>query len=284
MQNLPNKRKLEALGLGDYDIRSMFIPAPGCDFIICDYSGIELSILAAMSLDEQLTYQILKGDIHTYVSNSLAGELIERALGEPMSKKNAKIGKYKAIRDKFKVVSYGIVYGSTGYNIYRTLYFDLLSLGIMITREMADKWVDQWQHELFPQTGKLLRKNAELAVTQYHTTSALGRRRYWTKDVRFDKWRMLAAMREGSNQPIQATCADMLKLAMIDLDTMIDKSRARIVAPVHDEILSESRKDYTQECMPIVKHAMESNARALYPDADPMLFIAEPKFSNCYDK
>jgi len=284
-QNIVNKRKLEALGLGDYDIRSMFIPAQGCDFIICDYSGIELSILAAMSHDEQLTYQIIRGDIHSFVANQLCGDAIHRVLGDLITPANKKSNHTaKAIRDLFKPVSYGIIYGSTGYNLYRTLYFELLGLGIPITQADADVWVERWKHELFPGTGQLLKKNSEYAVTRFYTESALGRKRYWPADIRFDKWRMLAAMREGSNQPIQATCADMLKTAMVHLDARLDKSRGRIVAPVHDELLSETRKDYTQEAVPIIKEVMENAARSMYPDADPMLFIAEPKVSDCYDK
>ena len=285
MQNLPNRKKLTALGLQDYDIRSMFIPAPGCDFIICDYSGIELSILAAMCGDKELTEQILRGDIHTFVSNSLAGNAIRSVLGELITEKNKKSNPVaEAIRNMFKPVSYGIIYGSTGYNLYRTLYFDLLAVGIHITQDDTDRWVEMWKNELFPHTGALLEQNARYAVTRYYTESALGRRRHWDKSIRFDKWRMLAAMREGSNHPIQSTCADMLKQSMLDLDAVIDKSRGRIVAPVHDELLSETRMDYTDEAMPLVKSCMENAARRLYPNADPMLFQAQPKRSSRYDK
>lgn len=276
---------MTALGLGEYNIRSMFVPAPGCDFIICDYSSIELAILAAMSGDERLIYEILRGDVHAYVTNSLIENSLRATIGDIITPANKKSNPTaKTIRDLFKRVSFGIVYGSTGYNLYRTLYFDLFALGIHITREEADMWVEKWKNELFPQTGALLQKNANFAITRYYTESALGRRRHWEQDIRFDKWRMLAAMREGSNQPIQATCADMLKLAMVDLDPKFDPSLARIVAPVHDELLSESQSIYTDQAMPLVKESMEWAARSLYPDADPMLFIAEPKSSDCYDK
>lgn len=262
----------------------MFIPAPGNDFIIADYAGIELSILAAMCKDTQLTNQILSGDIHSFVTNSLIPDKLLQVLGSLITPKNKKEGLFKVIRDLFKKVSYGIIYGSTGYNLYRTLYFDLLGAGIVITRDECDIWVERWKHELFPGTGELLQKNSELAITQYYTTSALGRRRHWTPEVRFDKWRMFAAMREGSNHPIQGTCADMLKRAMVYIDNKIDPKRARIVACIHDELLLETNKEYTASAMLLVKEYMEMSARSFYPDADPMLFIAEPKFSSCYDK
>jgi DNA polymerase I-like protein with 3'-5' exonuclease and polymerase domains len=157
----------------------MFIPAPGRAFIISDYSGIELSILAAMSNDAQLTYQIIEGDIHSFVANSLIGDKIEQVLGERLTKKNRKIGNHKVVRDLFKKVSYGIIYGSTGYNLYRTLYFDLLAIGITITQQECDVWVERWKHELFPGTGVVLATNSNYAVTRYYTESVLGRKRYW---------------------------------------------------------------------------------------------------------
>lgn len=284
-QNLPNKKKLTDIGLGDFGIREMLIPAPGRDLIISDYSGIELAILAAMSGDKRLTYEILQGDIHSFVANNLAGEKIKYAIGDLITPKNQKSdARAKTIRDKFKPVSYGIIYGSTGYNLYRTLYFDLLSLGITITQADCDMWVERWKHELFPDTGALLQRNAEYAVTRFYTTSALGRRRRWTPEVRFDKWRMLAAMREGSNHPIQATCADMIKMSTVRVFEGLDASRARQAASVHDELVCESDKDYTDEAVPIIKEAMESSARDLFPAADPLLFIAQPKVSDKYDK
>lgn len=283
-QNLPNKDKLDILGLGEHNIRGMFIPAPGRDFIISDYSGIELSILAAMSNDDELIHQILVGDIHSFVANKLAGAKIEAAIGSLLTPQNKESGSPKIIRDAFKPVSYGIIYGSTGYNLYRTLYFKLGAVGVHISQKDCDEWVDRWKHELFPGTGTLLKTNSEMAITRFYTESALGRKRFWEPTIRFDKWQMFAAMREGSNHPIQASCADMMKQAMYDFDHTVDSKRGRIVACIHDEILAESEKDYTAECATIVKASMEGAARNLFPNANPMLFTAKPKISDRYDK
>jgi DNA polymerase-1 len=238
-----------------------------------------------MSGDENLAYQFLDGDIHSFVTNSLEGERLQRLFGSiitPELKENNSAA--KIIRDKFKSVSYGIVYGSTGYNLYRTLYFDLAGQGLHVTQEDADRWVEDWKNKLFPRTGKLLQQNSEYAVLRYYTTSALGRRRRWLPEVRTDKWRMLAAMREGSNQPIQATCSDMIKMAMLRFDQTADLRRCALVACIHDELLIESDQDYTVEGMGIAKYAMESVAREMFPEADPRLFGAQPKSSNKYDK
>ncbi len=285
-QNLTNKRKLVDMGLGDHDIRSMFIAAPGCDFVICDFSGIELVILALLAQEPRLIDQILKGDIHAYVANSLEGDRIKAAIGDYITPENKKSNhRAKDIRDAFKTVSYGIAYGSTGYNMYRTLYLPLAHCGIIISQKDADRWVEDWKNELFPNTGRLLNQNGEYAVTRGYTESVLGRKRFWSSDVRYgDKWKMLAAMREGMNQPIQSSSADMTKLALVMLDQRLDHRYGRIAGTVHDEIIVESQHHYTDQAMVLTRHCMESAGYLLFPYADPGLIVAEPKKSNCYDK
>lgn len=286
-QNLPNMRKLSALGLQSCDIRSMFVPAEGCDFIICDYSGIELVILAVMSGDKKLLHELLQGDIHAYVANSLEGDKILRAHRELVTPINKKVkgGPWETIRNEFKRVSYGIAYGSTGYNMYRTLYMPLASVGINITQKDADRWVEDWKSILFPETGKLLNKNSEYAVTRGYTESVLGRRRHWlVMEIRQEKWKTFAAMREGMNHPIQASSADMTKLAMVLLDPKLDKRYARIVAAVHDELLVESQKSYTDTAAQLTKQCMEDAGYILFPTAVKGLIQAEPKISDRYDK
>jgi DNA polymerase-1 len=284
-QNIPNTQKLSLLGIKEYDIRSMFVAAPQHTFVISDYSGIELSILAALSGDENLIAQICAGDVHSYVGNTLFGDQIERVLGTRITKDNRKTGDWKTVRDEFKRVSYAIGYGSTGWNIYRTCGNTLAQVGLHITREDADQWVDRWQHELFPRTGVLLRENARLAVTRFYTTSIYGRRRHWIEeDIRLDQKRFFAAQREGMNQPIQSSSADMTKKAMLYLDPQLDKRRARIVACIHDELLVEARDDYVQEASALTKKWMEFAGREMFPGFPDALVIAEPKLSKKYDK
>jgi DNA polymerase-1 len=284
-QNLPNQTKLRTLGLQDYDIRSMFVAQPGHTFIISDYSGIELSILAAMSGDDTLIEKILEGDVHSFVANALYENVLAQTLGERVTPKNRKEGKWKVARDEFKRVSYAICYGSTGWNIFRTCAHNLATIGVPLTREEADRWVERWKHELFPKTGALFDSNGYKAVTQYYTESVLGRKRYWSMaEVRTDQKRYWAAMREGMNQPIQSTSADMTKLAMFKLDSVLDWSRARVVACIHDELLVEARDDYRDEAAALTKWAMETAGHDLLPHVDKGLVIAEPKMSDRYNK
>lgn len=286
-QNLPQGNKLKDIGLEEYDIRSMVVSDSGKLFIIADYSGIELVILAAMSDDENLLHQILQGDIHSYVANSLFGDEIERVLGSVITQENRKNKElpFSFVRDLFKPVSYGIVYGSTGWNLYRTLSSKLASVNFHITPETADSWVERWKHELFPKTGQLLSDNARNAVTRGYTQSALGRRRRWDLDeIRRQRWMYEAAMREGMNQPIQSSSADMIKLAMLRVSRALDPRRGRIALTVHDEIVAEVDADYAAEAVSIIQCEMESAGYYLFPNLPAGAIVAEPKQSTKYDK
>jgi len=283
-QNMPNKDKLTNLGLGNYDIRSMFVAPKGSKFIISDYSGIELVILAAWSGDENLREQIMHGDIHSFVGNSLEREKIIDIVGDLLNKETKEIMPGKLIRNEFKRVSYGVVYGSTGFNLYKTCALPLYTVGMQITRNDADRWVNDWLTRLFPKTGQFLDSNARKAITQYYTESVIGRRRRWTPDIRLSKKRLFAAQREGKNQPIQSSSADMTKLAEYIVDSRLDSRYAHIVAVVHDEIIVEARDEYVEEAAKITGEGMEEAGYTLFPDLPIGMIKASPKISTRYDK
>ena len=286
-QNLPNMDKLQALQLQDYDVRSLFIAAPDYTFIIADYSGIELAILAALSNDPTLIEQITNGDIHTFVAMSLFGDAIVQRLGEPMTSANAKKGLYKVIRDQFKRVSYATCYGSTGYNIFRVCGPVFHTIHMPITKEIADTWVHRWKFELFPQTGAFFERMAKSATTQYETSSVYGRKRFWSPErVRSSTRAFHAAEREGMNQPIQSSSADMMKHAMVRIHRFITEHTipARIVATIHDEVVIEVHRQEADRFADVVKTCMEQAACDLFPNAPRALFKVEPKISPRYDK
>lgn len=287
-QNMPQDKNFAPLGLGDYIVRHVFIPAPRRKFIISDYSGIEMVIIAAMSCDNILIEQIKNGDIHSYVANNLFGTVIQERFGSLITKENKKQEVFDRIRDAFKPVSYGIAYGSTGHGVYRGCASKLAKVDVHITFEEAESWVHRWKHELFPGTGKFFEYNSRSAVTKYYTESAIGRKRFWNKEfVHSNKWRYLAVQREGMNQPVQSTSADMTKLGQLLLYDHLDLSRGRLVGTIHDELLVEVDEDYVEEAIPIVKNAMESAGYMILPQLRKYpypLIIAEPKVSNKYDK
>ncbi len=277
LQNLPQSGKLKALGLQDHDIRSMFIPSPGRKFIICDFSGIEAVILAAWSQDENMLNQ-LHGDIHSYVATQLFGTEVSK------QRANEKIEPDLTLRTVAKTLTYAIMYGTTAWNLYRSLSMALASVGIRMTQDDGDRYINAW-HALFPQAGKVLKENAHKAITQYYVTTALGRRRRWERKYLTTNGAWHAAEREGSNAPIQGGSADITKLSLLKSDHALDHRQSCILLCVHDEIVVEADDRYVEEAAAILKACMEDAGYELYPAAKEYRLIkTDPKISMCYDK
>lgn len=284
-QNIVKPAKIKAIGLDERCyVRPLFIARPGHMFIIADYSGIELAVLAIMAGDQRLLDQVVRGDVHTYVANNLEGPRIERITGSLITAKNKKDGVWEVARDSFKKVNYSIAYGTSEFGMHKKQYLQLASIGIPITVKDTKRWLDTWKHELFPDVGKFLNANAEFAVTRHYTESVLGRKRFWPDDIRSDKWRAMAAQREGMNQPIQASSADMTKTALYMLSQRLDKRYAHIVATVHDEIIVEVRKDYAEQYKILTADTMREAGYVLFPSAPKGLVEVEAQLSDRYNK
>lgn len=280
-QNLPNDKKLKILGLGLYSLRKTLEAAKGRKLIIADYSGIELVILAANSGDKKLMEMILRGDVHTEVTKLVLGYT-------EITQQNKKKEPHKLWRDAAKTMSYGIAYGTTGRNIAETLNIMLASVGFKIDAAQGDELIAKW-FALFPETHAYLMKNAEKAVRDGYVVDAWGRRRNWDRETFVDKWKRLAAMREGQNMPIQGTSATMTKRAIWLLWERLDRSRARIVITVHDEIVVEAVDSYVETAKAIIKQAMEDAIRETLPIIADQVGLYEgtsvtPSESDRYDK
>jgi len=282
LQNLPSDKKLKLLGLGEYSLRKAIEAPEGRRLIISDYSGIELVILAVNSGDTHLMDQILRGDVHTYVTQEVLHN-------KEINARNKKKHPYNLWRDAAKVLSYGIAYGTTGRNIAETMNIMLASEGFRITQQEGDALIEEW-FKLFPQTKAYLHGNADKAILEGYVTDVWGRRRQWNlNEVRSDKWRKLAAMREAMNMPIQATSATMTKRAIELIWERLDRSQARMIIPVHDEIVVESTREYLREATCIIKQSMEQAISETLPLVANDIgkyegLSVSPKISRRYDK
>jgi DNA polymerase I len=290
-QNIPNDRKLQILGLGKYSIRHAIEAPEGYQLIIADYSGIELVILAILAGDTKLFDQIVKGDIHTYVTQEIF------RIDIPKGKK--KDHPYRSWRDGSKRTSYSIAYGTTGMNLSESLNIDLAAVDKKFTKLEGDQIIEDW-FKLFPDTAKYLETNAVQAITRFYTTDSWGRRRNWDRRILYPsdpdkrvqneaKWLRFAACREGKNQPIQSTSATMTKLAIRLLWEQLDRKKARIIITVHDECVLLCRNDYVEEARRIMKWCMEEGIRQTLPSIAHMVgeyesLSVSPQASMRYDK
>ncbi len=281
MQQFPQNQKLHRLGL-PYSIRECFIAPKGRVLIIADFSAIEMVILADRSGDQKLAHEHMNGDIHIVVAHTAMGKFFPIAL--ELHKKNKEDQPYKSIRQGSKRVSYGIAYGIQGKSLAEQMTIDLSGVNIKVSPEQADAMIKLWKTEAFPDAGKFLDACAKQAVTQGYTESSWGRKRFWDLDrLALDKWKYLAAQREGSNQSIQSTSADMTKLAMLYCYQKLDKTKARIIISVHDEIVLESTERYAETAKQILKESMEQAGRDILPVLGHTV-IVNPAISLKYDK
>lgn len=280
-QNLPNDDKLAILGLKNLSIREAIESALGRKLVIADYAGIELVILAALSSDTKLMDAIFIGDVHTMVTR----EVLKYTL---ITKENKALQPHKKWRDAAKTMSYAIAYGTTGRNLSETLNIRLSSEGFRCTPKEADQLIQDW-YKLFPDTAAYLESNARKAVVDGYVTDTWGRRRNWDRSTFIDKWKRLAAGREGMNMPIQGTSATMTKRAIRLIWERLNQNKARMIITVHDEIVTESIDSYTEEAVRIIKESMEQAIRETLPSVADVVGKYEgtsvfPKISQKYDK
>lgn len=275
LQQLPNDYKLKNLGLTQYSLRQNFYAPPGRKFIIADFGGQELGILALYSGDKNLIEQMLKGDAHSYVA--------KRIFNVPDDQWNRKQEPYSTMRDVIKSFNFGLIYGSTARNFQRTLYQRMAEVGIDLTVEMCEQWMYVWMHEIFPDTGAFLQECEQKVITDYYVTTISGRRRNWVMDIRENKWRMFAAQREGKNLPVQGSGADITKLSMVWIARDLHPDDF-IVMTVHDEVVIEVDESRVEDSLRITEDNMIKSVSYWFKDAPKGIIRVEPAVSDCYNK
>ncbi len=235
IQNIPIKTE------NGRRIRTGFIAAPGYDLVAIDYSQIELRIAAGLSGDKKLV-QIFKdgGDVHTAVASEV--------FGVPKDKVD------REMRRRAKVINFGILYGM-GVNALRG------NLGSGVSREEAAAFLAKYFSDFSGVAQYIESTKAEAARLGY-TETLFGRRRYFPGFKSQLPNLRAAAERMATNAPIQGTQADIIKMAMIEADKLIEKNgwreKARLLLQVHDELVYEIKKEDVAEIMPQLKHVMES--------------------------
>lgn len=274
-QNIVKKERLAQIGLEDWDIRSMFIADENCSFVICDYSGIELVIAGLFSQDETMLHLIEQGDIHSYVASNI--------FGVDVNQENRKKQPFSTFRDCAKTITYARMYGSSGRNLEMSTKNRLSSVGYRVMTGEGDKWIRIWD-EIFPKAGRFLQESAKNAVTKGYVETIIGRKRYWNTQFP-SKRAYFAAMREGSNAPIQGSSADMIKLAIRMIYERLRYPQERIVATIHDELIVSCPDENVNTVSRIVQNCMEEAGRYLFPLSRKFDVIkAEPKITKRYDK
>ncbi len=220
------------------EIRRAFIPrSEGFTLLSCDYSQIELRIMAELSGDEGLRDAFIHGeDIHTATAARVFGVGKEAVTRE--------------MRSKAKMVNFGIIYGISAYGLAQRLG---------IPRTEAGEIIEQYRAS-YPGVQDYLDRTIEFAQKHEYVETITGRRRY-IRDINARNQAVRAgAERNAINAPIQGTAADMIKIAMVQIHELLHarKTRTKLLLQVHDELVFDLALDEKDDLVPLIEEKMKA--------------------------
>jgi DNA polymerase-1 len=204
------------------------VAAPGHKLISADYSQIELRILAHYAQVKGLQEAFKNGeDIHAVTAKAIFGQATPE-------------WRYKA-----KAINFGIIYGISAFG---------LAKNIGMERAEAQKFIDEY-FRAFPEIRTYMDKTKAFAHEHEYVETMFGRK-CWLRDINNPKLRGYAE-RAAINAPIQGTGADIIKFAMIRIESKLPKG-ARMLLQVHDELVFEVEDSLVEKVSALIKHEMES--------------------------
>lgn len=231
LQNIPIRTDLGK------EVRKAFVPRDENHILLsCDYSQIELRVIASISGDEAMMEAFNRNvDIHTATA--------AKVFGVPLDQVD------KEMRRRAKTVNFGIIYGISAFG---------LSQRIGIPRKEAKDIIDSYFRE-FPGIRDYMDQTLDFARRNEYVETLLGRRRY-IRDINSRNMTVRGfAERNAINAPIQGSAADMIKLAMIRIHQLLDPKvyKTRMILQVHDELLFDVPKEELDTVEPMLRKAME---------------------------
>ena len=225
-------------------IREAFVAPRGWRILACDYSQIELRIMAHLSGDKGLLQAFRDGiDVH----RATAGEVF----GTP----------YEAVdadqRRAAKAINFGLMYGMSAFG---------LSKQLAISRAEAQAYMDTY-FERYPGVRDFMEDTRVSAREKGYVETLFGRRLYLPDINASNGQRRQAAERAAINAPMQGTAADIIKRAMISVDGWLQsrKPDAHLVMQVHDELVFEVREDQLDDLRAAVVRRMSEAAELDVP-------------------
>lgn len=231
LQNIPNRN---AAGR---EIRGVFVPGEGYEALMsCDYSQVELRIMADLSDDEALIEAFRSGaDFHKYVASMVYKLPVDQITGDQ--------------RSHVKAMSYGLAYGLSTYGLAQQL-------------KIAPREAEALKNRYFDTFGKVhdyLESLVANAREKGYTETIFGRRRYFPALHSTNRVAREAAERAALNAPIQGSAADIMKIAMIRAEQTLAEAhvKSRIILQIHDELVVEIAPGEGDHVTELVRNAME---------------------------
>jgi DNA polymerase-1 len=232
----PNLQNIPVRTDAGRQIRQGFVVADGYDSLMtADYSQIEMRIMAHLSKDEGLIEAFNTGeDLHSFVGSRAFGVPIEEVTPD--------------MRRRVKAMSYGLAYGLSAFG---------LSAQLKISTGEAKEQMEAY-FTRFGGVRDYLRETVEEARRNEYTSTLFGRRRYLPDLNSDNRQRRDVAERAALNAPIQGTAADIIKVAMIDVQRSLaeEKLSSRMLLQVHDELVFEVATGEQEQLEALVRAKM----------------------------
>lgn len=232
LQNIPIRHELGR------EIRKVFIPMEETDILVsCDYSQIELRVLAHIADDENM---IEAFEHHSDIHTKTASEVFNVPLDEVTS----------LMRSRAKAVNFGIVYGIGAFSLAQDL---------KITKKEAEEYMAIY-FERYPKIKKYLENIVKDAEETGYVLTILNRRRFIPEIKSSNKIVKALGDRLAMNAPIQGSAADIIKLAMVNVYNKLNekKLKSELILQVHDELILNVKKEEFEEVKNLVEREMEN--------------------------
>ena len=237
-QNIPIRTERGA------QIRSAFIANKNNVILAADYSQIELRIMAHISQDKNLIEAFNNNiDVHS----ATASQVFDTELSNVT----------KDQRRKAKAINFGLIYGMSAFGLAKQ---------IDVSRTEAKQYIDGY-FENYPGVLRFMDETKERAKEQGFVETILGRRLYLPQINSKNKMLQQHALRTAINAPMQGSSADIIKKAMLDIQSWIDRENngVKMIMQVHDELVFELQSDKAQEYGEVVRSMMSDTLKLSIP-------------------
>jgi len=232
----PNLQNISVRDKQAKEIRKAFIASDGCSFVSCDYSQVELRMLAYMANEKHM--------IDTFNHNiDIHSQTAAKIMNKDISEVNS------SDRRKAKAVNFGIVYGISAFGLAKQ---------INVTNNEAKEFIDNYL-ETFPRISIYMQDVVKKCQENGYVETILKHRRY-IKDINASNKMVAAnAQRAAMNTPIQGSAADIIKLAMLNVDKRLTdlNLKSKLIIQVHDELIFEVPNDELEIMKKIILEEME---------------------------
>lgn len=240
----PNLQNIPARTPEGRRVRQAFIAPPEHCLVAADYSQIELRIMAHLSEDKSLLDAFAKGqDIHSATAAEVFGVSLDSVSSDQ--------------RRSAKAINFGLIYGMSAFGLARQLN---------IPRNQAAEYIERY-FERYPGVQQYMNNTRHLAAEKGYVETYFGRRLYLPEINSNNAVRRQAAERTAINAPMQGTAADIIKLAMISVDSWLRENQlvSRMIMQVHDELVLEAPQQELQQVIKGISECMENAANLSVP-------------------